>query len=261
MGDLISDTGLEQAAEQLFQVWLTQSAALRGEFGDVFDLDFVPEPYLTFGDQSRPLIWITINPGTGFDFQRPPGSPGSLVTRDGTYRSLSKRLGEIYAARPDLITRAATSRIQAMLEFARSFGFTGVLQIERYPFHSSTISETAALQARIASSPALRGLESARRKTLEAAKAAVALACASPADRPSPGVVGALSLLNIDPRQATPFKLREAPSGRVSQALWSSPQMAGRGVLVSQGALVVPKDEGVGNSSKYYRIGCQLGWR
>jgi hypothetical protein len=200
-----------------------------------------------------------MNPGKGFDFQRHPDSAGSSVRRQDTYAGLARRLGAIYASRPDLITRAATSRIDGMLRFAKSFGFSGVIQVERYPFHSTSTNETSTLGRMVRQSMLLTAWEKARNELLDGAEAVIALACAGPADSPSVGVVESLGLLGLGIVGAEVLPLRRTQT-RVSQALWFQRNVKARGVLVSQGALVVPKDDVLGRSTKYHQIGATLGW-
>jgi hypothetical protein len=107
----------------------------------VFQMDHIPEPYLLFGSTERPLVFVTLNPGGGFEAQTREAIArfDSPVARELPYRENARRLARYYRY-PNVINDNARHRIEAMLSFAGRLGFSGVLQLEAIPFHSSALA-------------------------------------------------------------------------------------------------------------------------
>lgn len=111
--------------DTLLSNWKENKITLEDNYG--FDLNALPEPYLTFGNGDSNVCFLTTNPGQVQDFQK----RNSNFSTDGeSYANLSKRLAKRYANQV---------RIKKMHEasnklFPSSNGFT---QFEISPFHSA----------------------------------------------------------------------------------------------------------------------------
>jgi hypothetical protein len=111
--------------DTLLANWKENKITLEDNYG--FDLNAMPEPYLTFGNGDSKVCFLTNNPGKVADFQK----RNSNFSTDGeSYTNLSKRLAKRYANQV---------RIKKMHEasnklFPSSNGFT---QFEISPFHSA----------------------------------------------------------------------------------------------------------------------------
>jgi uncharacterized protein (DUF4415 family) len=107
----------------------------------VLQMDHIPEPYLLFGSTERPLVFLTLNPGGGFEAQTRDAITrlDSPVVRELPYRDNARRLARYYRY-PNVINDNARRRIEAMLSFAARLGFSGVLQLEAIPFHSGALA-------------------------------------------------------------------------------------------------------------------------
>jgi uncharacterized protein (DUF4415 family) len=111
------------------------------EPSSVLQMDHIPEPHLPFGSTERPLVFVTLNPGGGFEAQTREAITrfDSPVARALPYRDNARRLARYYRY-PNVINDNARHRIEAMISFAARLGFSGVLQLEAIPFHSSALA-------------------------------------------------------------------------------------------------------------------------
>ena len=118
--------------DTLLSNWKENKITLEDNYG--FDLNALPEPYLTFGNGNSKVCFLTTNPGQVQDFQK----RNSNFSKDGeSYANLSKRLPK----RVDPITnksyegqkRVINMKKTANLLFPESKGFS---QFEISPFHS-----------------------------------------------------------------------------------------------------------------------------
>jgi hypothetical protein len=128
----------EDICEVLFQSWLANRIPTENLWSG-FSVDHVPEPYLDFSADDRPLIWVTHNPGRGEPFQlrSATNSETSPIRTDQSYSENAKRLADWYAGRGSLkISAAARTRVSGMQALARQLGFGGLRQIELFPLHS-----------------------------------------------------------------------------------------------------------------------------
>ena len=117
--------------DTLLSNWKENKITLEDNYG--FDLNALPEPYLTFGNGDSKVCFLTTNPGQVADFQK----RNSNFSTDGeSYANLSKRLAKRYEN--ELQGGTAGRRIKHMYKtsnmlFSNNNGFT---QFEISPFHS-----------------------------------------------------------------------------------------------------------------------------
>lgn len=116
--------------ENLFSNWKDNKIDLQDNYG--FDLNALPEPYLTFGEVESQVCFLTTNPGGVMDFQK---RTNNFSTTGESYADLSKRLGKHYE---EVLNGAAKTRIENMYEIAKTIDSKskGFIQVEISPFHS-----------------------------------------------------------------------------------------------------------------------------
>lgn len=126
--------------ETLWKNWLADAIA-QGEPDFIrtkFDLDAAPEPYLIFGTTDNPLIVLTTNPGGTMEHQlrESVGHGNGPLNKDLSYHKAAASLGQYYS---DWLGGAAKRRIASMRYLADKAGYTGVVQVESIPFHSTDL--------------------------------------------------------------------------------------------------------------------------
>ena len=78
--------------DTLLSNWKENKITLEDNYG--FDLNAMPEPYLTFGNGDSKVCFLTTNPGQVLDFQK---RNSNFSTNGESYTNLSKRLAKLYA--------------------------------------------------------------------------------------------------------------------------------------------------------------------
>lgn len=123
-----------------------------------FQIDYLPEPYLKFGECSNPLYVFTTNPGLGMPEQHRKNILGgkSIASPNDPYSTISKVMGNYYLQH---LKGAARNRIEAMIKLSNHSGFDGVIQIEACPFHSKSLPKKDSLLEHLSNDPALNGYE------------------------------------------------------------------------------------------------------
>lgn len=111
--------------DTLLSNWKENKITLEDNYG--FDLNAMPEPYLTFGNGDSKVCFITTNPGQVLDFQK---RNSNFSTNGESYTNLSKRLAKLYANQV---------RIKKMHEASNKLypSSNGFIQFEISPFHSA----------------------------------------------------------------------------------------------------------------------------
>lgn len=91
--------------------WKENELSLQDNYG--FDLDALPEPYLTFGKGNNQMCFLTTNPGGVMNFQR---RKNHYSPTEEPYTDLSIRLGQHYEK---VLNGAAKIRIENMYEISK----------------------------------------------------------------------------------------------------------------------------------------------
>jgi hypothetical protein len=130
----MKDTNYSEFCENLFINWLDDKLSVEKDFG--FDLGTLPEPYLTFGNNSEEICFLTTNPGQVMDFQRKSSGGESFFKAGEKYHDLSKRLASHYN---ENLKNSAKTRILNMYDFSKRLkpNCDGFTQFEISPFHSA----------------------------------------------------------------------------------------------------------------------------
>lgn len=127
----MSENNYVEFCDNLFIKWNQNKLDFENNFN--FELNAIPEPYLTFGETSEDLFFLTTNPGGVMDFQV---KPSEFINSDEKFKDLSVRLAKHYEV---ILKRTPKKRIEDMYSitkmlFPKSYGFT---QFEISPFHST----------------------------------------------------------------------------------------------------------------------------
>jgi hypothetical protein len=98
----------QELCEKIFDDWMNHRLTVSCAVRDAFELQYCPEPYLTFGSQAAPITFVTLNPGGGEFFQQRDniGTSRSPIRADASYRDTAADLGRSYA----LLTCPITQR-------------------------------------------------------------------------------------------------------------------------------------------------------
>lgn len=142
MKDLIENSEFGDFCEKMWQKWLSQGAKAFSDQvdGDSFQLDFLPEPYLTFskkGDVLDFLYVLTTNPGGAIPIQSHDYllQGKSIISPQVSYNMISRVFADFYANDFE-INLNAKRRVEKILMLSKMLGKKGVVQIESCPFHS-----------------------------------------------------------------------------------------------------------------------------
>ncbi len=104
-----------------------------------FALDYLPEPYLTYGQGTDPLYFLATNPGALNDFQRRDlilkGQSAVVKNTALSYHELSAVLGNFYSS-PDFRKPNSKSRIEKQFAIKDGLGKDSMITFESIPFHS-----------------------------------------------------------------------------------------------------------------------------
>ncbi len=128
----MKDLNYLEFCDKLLSDWRENKIVLQDNYG--FDLDALPEPYLTFGSKSDEVCFLTNNPGSVMEFQKKNENFSPISE---SYNNLSKRLGQHYE---DYLSGVAKTRILNMYEISNTLFPTNnsFMQLEISPFHSSS---------------------------------------------------------------------------------------------------------------------------
>lgn len=127
--------------QKLFEDWKSNNLKVDISCEQLFQLEYVPEPYLNFKASQNPLYILNINPGSGMD---------DLQLRDklieDKYNDVANRFGNFYLSDNFKKAGAAYRRNIRALQIAEDNGFNGFVNLETIPFHSNTLSKVSALK-------------------------------------------------------------------------------------------------------------------
>lgn len=127
--------------EDLYKNWKKGDLPEKEVLKQLFQLDYVPEPYLYFEKGSNPLYVLYNNPGSGIDEIQKHD-----VVNEKTYDDFAKKISKYYLDKDKFKKEtAAFNRIQKALNFAKNQGFDGVVNVETIPFHSVELNKKKAL--------------------------------------------------------------------------------------------------------------------
>jgi hypothetical protein len=128
--------------QKLFEDWQNNNLVVTETCNRLFQLDYIPEPYLNFSTSKNPLYILNINPGSGMD---------DLQLRDkiieNNYEAIANRFGQFYLSDDFKKAGAAYRRNQRAIQIAKDNGFDGFINLETIPFHSITLNKARALKA------------------------------------------------------------------------------------------------------------------
>jgi hypothetical protein len=127
--------------QKLFQDWQNNNLNVNETCKRLFQLEYIPEPYLNFKKSKNPLYILNINPGSGMD---------ELQLRDkiteNNYEEIANRFGDFYLSDDFKKAGAAYRRNIRALEIAKENGFDGFINLETIPFHSNTLNKVSGLK-------------------------------------------------------------------------------------------------------------------
>ena len=140
--------------EKLWYQWIQGTIEYSTFVRSKFQVAYLPEPYLQFGECSNPLYVLTTNPGQGMSVQHQKHilEGKSIVSPNDRYSTIAKVMGNYYQQH---LKGVARNRIEAMIELSKKSGFDGVIQIEACPFHSKSLPKKETLLKNLSDDPVL----------------------------------------------------------------------------------------------------------
>ena len=127
--------------QKLYEDWIDGELRVNELCKNLFQLEYIPEPYLNFKATQNPLYILNINPGSGMD---------DLQLRDklieAKYNDVANRFGDFYLSDDFKKSGAAYRRNIRALQIAEDNGFDGFVNLETIPFHSNTLNKVSALK-------------------------------------------------------------------------------------------------------------------
>jgi hypothetical protein len=227
----------QELCEKIFDDWMNHRLTVSCAVRDAFELQYCPEPYLTFGSQAAPITFVTLNPGGGEFFQQRDniGTSRSPIRADASYRDTAADLGRSYALLTCPITRAAKTRIKAMLDLSSSLGRTGVEQVECVPFHSAK-----AINGQDLAEPALARYRQALSCHIGSREFVCAMAGGRADDR---GVRRMAPIIGLDWSERRHLSLTDRNSCSTSGIVFTKRDKRVRAVFYCQGRLGLPGKE------------------
>lgn len=231
-----------EVGQRIYADWLEQRSSLRTAWArGLFTEEHAPESYLTFGTGEPAAIFVSTNPGQGYDYQLHPSvNPRSLFAGVGRYSDVAARLGRFYEAPQAAIAHAARSNIAAMKRIAAAFGRPQVTQIEMMPWHSPSLPNKQAVMARLrADEPMYAAYRATLDELLQTAPLVLSWCAGVPGRRGGAGMDMKADQIGLDLARANMLPLEARTE--VSQALlWSHENGRFRGLFVTQGAASLP---------------------
>lgn len=227
--------------EQLYANWLRGARQLGPEARRVLSDEHAPEPYLMFGRSTSPLVFLSTNPGVGFDFQlHPDRAASSLFAGVTTYDKAALKLGDFYSAPGAPINATSRSNIASMLRIAGLGGRTGVLQAEALPWHSASLPNKGSFLSELARrESSYKAYREALSTYLNDEPIVFAWAAGSPSSKGGSGVELKAALIGLALQRAELLPLER--TSVVSQGLlWTRQAGRFRGLFVNQGSATLP---------------------
>lgn len=149
------DDAFRKFSENLWQDWLADRIVLPKAVTSRFLMSHAPEPYLRFGDGTKPLCLLFTNPGRGMPHQRRSQvlAGQSCLSAALTYYDNAARLAAFYTAQ--LPSGGASTRNKAIDSIRQLLRYDHVLQFETLPFHSDSLPQKQLLPKLVSRAPLL----------------------------------------------------------------------------------------------------------
>jgi hypothetical protein len=233
--------------EQIYHDWI------RGDVDpglEGFDVGHLPEPYLEFGQEGDPCIFLTTNPGAGMDVQLPAGLSqligGPLPEH---YQTAARHMAQFYEHSGQL-KGAPLANIRAMRGIAAALGYQRVLQVEMVPWHSPKFPDKRKTLERLRSVARYREYAEALGALLARSPVVLSWSGGDPERRSGDGMDFKAAPMGLDLARAHMFEISR--TDRASQALlWSHDSRGLRGLFVNRAAANLPKQERKDKSDVY----------
>jgi hypothetical protein len=235
--------------ETLWSDWLAD----RLKWTDVprpFLLDHAPEPYLRFGNGTKPMCVLFTNPGKGMEHQRREVvvAGKSCITPEMSYWDASLALATYYLR--CLPKGAAKTRNEALDHLKILLGADCIVQFESLPFHSHSLPGKARFPELVKASDLLGKYADSLAEALKNVSVVVLSAVGSSASISVASVAAspwlqwqARSLLGIDPRELEMTALVMKGGKVTSGFLYQKVGLFVRGFVLTMGGNTFPSKE------------------
>jgi hypothetical protein len=235
--------------ETLWSDWCASRLTLPTGPADCFQLDYAPEPYLRFGEGTKPFCVLFTNPGAGMPHQRRElvMSGKSCMGCQMPYREASIALAEFYKQLP---SGHAKRNIEAMDHIRQVLGADCIIQFESLPFHSGSLPRKAEIPYIVERTEILNRYASVLAGALKnlSVMALSAVSSRRPISKSSvsdsPWLLWQASLLGIVPARLTLIPLVETRGNTTSAFLCQRSPHGPRGFVLTMGGNTFPGTRG-----------------
>lgn len=231
------------SSEDVYQAWVSGATIDNPIMRNIFDLEYMPEPYLDFGDGEDFCVFLTTNPGGGMPVQLRDGI--SLLCPQGlpaSYQEMSRLLANYYSGSGEL-KGAALGNIRAMRGLAEAFGYKRVLQVEGFPWHSADLPGKVRLRDQLTRLPEYSSYYQALCELIAKCPLVLSWSAGRPEVRGGDGQLFKAEIMGMDLQQASMISISLSKKHQVSQALaWQADADIIRGLFVRTGSAGLPKN-------------------
>ncbi|MBS3124338.1 hypothetical protein J4437_06960 [Candidatus Woesearchaeota archaeon] len=149
------DSNYFNFCEEMFRTWIANNDNKEWhDFKELFDLEFLPEPYLTIsnGNTEKTMIVMNNNPGIGMGHQSilTIFSDSSSIKKSMSYNKISTILGDYYLSKQFIKdcngNTNAYNRGLKSVGFAKKLGYDYIISVETIPFHSGRLNKPKVLK-------------------------------------------------------------------------------------------------------------------
>jgi hypothetical protein len=245
-------TAYQAACQAIYESWLREDQD--PVLAEHFDTEYLPEPYLDFGDVDGDIcLFLTTNPGGGMNTQLHDGiSQLASGTLPQKYAPLSKIMADFYETSGEL-KGAPLANIRAMRGIADALGFSRVLQVEMIPWHSATLPKKSKVLQDLKDHPNFQAYAATLRALIDSATVVLSWSGGTPDKRGGDGVEFKSAALRLNLDAANMFEITRTT--KPSQALfWSKQNEKIRGLFVNRAAANLPKRLDSNGDDRYAQI-------
>ena len=236
--------------ETLWSDWRAGRLRLQPGVSDRFQLDYMPEPYLRFGDGTKPFYVLFTNPGLGMPHQcRDVVIAGkSCIRAQMSYQEVSLALAEFYLEH--LPPGHARANNDAMCHIRELLGADCVIQLESLPFHSRALPRKDGIPQVVTRTEVLRQYAFVLAEAMKDVSVVALSAVSSSQSISRSSVVDSrwlswqASLLGVSPAGLTLVPLVQK-SGKITSAfLYQKVAYCTRGFVLTMGGNTLPGIQG-----------------
>jgi hypothetical protein len=242
--------------EQVFSDWVAGNLHIAAPIQNTFLMEYCPEPYLIFREGQRTLTFLTKNSGGGMDHQLRKnvraGNPGIIDPKRPYIENArlladwyEQFLGERREDNKDTLRseKGAATRIRKMKEIKDKAGYSGMIQLEVFPFHSKSQDVNHGLLQNALNDPLVSQFFEVTKKALKGLDV-IAISGTGPNPNKSPYINFVADLMGLDLKSASAEVLVRNKNGPTGWLFYSRRDGYFRGIYAVRGNNNLPAEAG-----------------